>query len=178
MLRRFLFLAVLLAVAPSSFAQERTESTTIILVRHAEKETGQDPSLNADGQVRARALRDALLDADVEALFASQFKRTSETVQSLADTLGLSVEIRPLDSSDVPASARAVAAALAEEYRGHTIVIAGHSNTIPVMASALSGVEIDNLDERDYDNLLIVVLPPNNDPQLIRAKYGAGDVID
>ena len=175
LLSRLALLLLLVAVSAAAVAQT---STVVVLVRHAEKQGGTDPSLSEDGVARATALRDVLLHAGVDALFSSQFRRTVETLEPLADTLGLEVEPRPLESSDVKSSAREVMLLLAEQFRGQTIVIAGHSNTIPTMASALTGMEIEDYDERDYDNLLIVVLNPGSEPQLIRSKYGAPDGFD
>ncbi|NNF57102.1 MAG: histidine phosphatase family protein [Rhodothermaceae bacterium] len=171
-------LLLLIGCAPlQSTAQSAEAPTVFFLVRHAEKQAGSDPSLTPEGRARATALRDALIEAHVDHVVASQFARTRETAQPLADTLGLPVEARPLDTADVVASAQAVVLALAENYRGQTIVVAGHSNTIPAMVGALMGTDLPEWDERDYDNLMIVLLPPDEPPQLIRARYGAPDPV-
>ena len=181
MLRHTLLLSLLLLVgcAPlHTTAQPAADAPTVFfLVRHAEKQAGADPSLTPEGQARATALHDALMEARVDHLVASQFARTQETVQPLADALGFAVETRPLDTADVMGSARAVVLALAEEYRGKTVLVAGHSNTIPAMVGALMGTEMDEWDERDYDNLMIVILPSDGTPRLIRAHYGAMDPV-
>ncbi len=150
----------------------------MLLVRHAEKQTGPDPSLSEEGRVRALALRELLISAGVDVLVASQFKRTSETLQPLADTLGLEIVIRPLDTADVGASAREVVRGLADEFVGQTILIAGHSNTIPAMASALTGEEMPEFDERDYDNLLILSPMDGAASRAVRLHFGAPDGVD
>ncbi|MDX1440592.1 MAG: phosphoglycerate mutase family protein [Rubricoccaceae bacterium] len=179
-MRITLFLFLLVAVSSvSAFAQEDIADTTVvILVRHAEKESGQDPSLNAAGQSRALALRDSLLAYDIDVLVASQFKRTAETLEPLATTLGLTVIVRPLESSAAAASARSVALQLVEEFAGRTIVVAGHSNTVPAMVSALAGRPMSELDERDYDNLFIVRFAPGGEPGFLHLRYGEPDGVE
>ncbi len=177
-IRNFLLLTLLLTCASGVFAQESADTTVVFLVRHAEKQTGQDPSLTDEGRDRALALRDMLLSYDVEVLVASQFKRTAETLLPLSEMLGIEVHVRPLDTADIATSARAVVRALVEEFQGQTIVIAGHSNTIPVMASALVGIEITEFDERDYDKLLIVRAAPGGEVQLVVRNYGLPDPVE
>ncbi len=170
-------LAALLLLAGLPFSAQAQAPTVFVLVRHAEKGAGSDPSLTEAGRARAEALRDALLGAGVEHVVASQFARAQETVTPLADALGLAVEVRPLEGGDAVAAARAQALALAEGYRGRTVVVAGHSNTIPAMAGALTGADLPEWDEADYDNLLVVTLPPSGPPRLLRARYGAADPV-
>ena len=55
-------------------------------------------------------------------------------------------------------------------------MIAGHSNTIPRMVNALTGLPLGDLDEADYDNLF-VVLHDGTDGRLIRSRFGAADAI-
>ncbi len=46
-----------------------------------------------------------------------------------------------------------------QKFAGGTIVIAGHSNTVPGLANYLTGKnELQNFDDTDYDNLLIVTV--------------------
>ena len=54
-------------------------ATTVLLVRHAEKETGRDPGLTAAGQARARALVEVAKGAGVSAIYHTQLERTRLT---------------------------------------------------------------------------------------------------
>lgn len=176
-------LAVLLGgcaprVAPTSLASDETP-TVLVLVRHAEKaaEPAADPPLTVAGEARARALADALADAGVEAVVASQFRRTMETGAPLADRLGVEVETRPL-TGDPAEAARTLALDLAVEYRGRTVLVVGHSNTIPTMVNALTGLSLVDLDDSDYDGLYVVVLDgggPGASARLVHAQVGAPD---
>ena len=83
---------------------ESQATTTIIFVRHAEKElnVGDDPGLSDAGRRRVAELTRQLIDADVvagiDAIYSTPFKRTRETVQPLADALKL--EVNEYDAAD------------------------------------------------------------------------------
>src|SRR6267378_496425 len=65
--------------------------TTVILVRHAEKvidPNNSDPDLSPAGQVRAQELARMFGDSGINAIYATQYKRTQESVRPLADRLG------------------------------------------------------------------------------------------
>jgi phosphohistidine phosphatase SixA len=78
-----------------------TAATTIVVVRHAEKSMDHptDPSLSEAGRERARALAAALQGTGVSAIYTTQYKRTRETAQPLADELGISISERPASSA-------------------------------------------------------------------------------
>jgi phosphohistidine phosphatase SixA len=121
---------------------------TAILLRHAEKEAGddpkappeKDPALSAAGRERARALLKLLARAEATHLFASEYRRTRETLAPIA-------EARSLEIENVPA---AELARLVERLRalpaGSVAVVAGHSNTVPGIALALGGRVQDLVD--------------------------------
>ncbi|HYE58136.1 MAG TPA: histidine phosphatase family protein [Rhodothermales bacterium] len=149
--------------------------TTIFLVRHAERAPGQgDVPLSEVGRLRALALRDSLLRRGVSAIVVSQWRRTADTAQPLAEATGVPVTARPLDMFDVKGSARAVAMALAAEHAGRTVLVVGHSNTIPAMVSALTGTERADLNDGDYDGLYVVRIT-GGQATVTRLRYGADD---
>src|SRR5215468_10133877 len=102
--------------------------TTVILVRHAEKvidPNNPDVDLSAVGQTRAQELVRVLGGTGVSGIYATQYKRTQQTVKPLADKLGLPVTV--VDSkktADLIAQIRA-------RYSGQTVFVAGHNNTVP-----------------------------------------------
>src|SRR5258707_12099568 len=76
------------------FATFRRPVTTVILVRHAEKiidPNNADPDLSPAGQARAQELVRMFGDTGINAIYATQYKRTQQTVKPLADRLGLPV---------------------------------------------------------------------------------------
>src|SRR6266540_2414733 len=94
MLRRLLLALALLAPAPAGPLPAQGGPITVFIVRHAEKGPGTpDPSLTDAGRRRAAELARAVGDAHPSALFATEFKRTQETLAPLATATGLSVTV-------------------------------------------------------------------------------------
>ncbi|MBS3746453.1 MAG: histidine phosphatase family protein, partial [Wenzhouxiangellaceae bacterium] len=148
-------------------------STTVIVVRHAEKvDDSRDPALSEAGLERAQALAAALEHAGVDAAYASQYRRTRLTAAPTAESAGLAVQIEPIEG-DIPAWAQDFAAALAQHHAGETVLVAGHSNTVPPLVAALCGCEVDPLAEDDYDRLFVIQRVGEVNPALITARYGA-----
>lgn len=139
------------------------------LVRHAEKQTGDDPALTAAGETRADALADLLIDAEIERIHSSDYRRTRDTAAPLAAHLDLPVEL--YDPRDLPG----LAAQLKAEGGRHLVV--GHSNTTPPLAEALGGDGGDPIVEAtEYDRLYVVTVGPDGTVTSTLLRYGAGEV--
>ncbi len=171
-------LAVLLVASAALYAHDPAPSsppgaTTVVLVRHAEKATDdpRDPSLSAAGQKRAEALAAVLEAADVKAAYSTQFKRTRATAEPLARHLGLSIVERPI-TGDASAYARDLAREVLAQQAGKTVLIVGHSNTVPELVKAFSGAAVAPLTEAEYDHLFVVVVPPTGAARLFKTRYG------
>jgi phosphohistidine phosphatase SixA len=173
---RILMTAVLihLAVLGWAWAEGAPETTTtIILVRHAEKQAqAGDPPLSSAGQARAEALARMLADAGVIGLSATPYRRTRLTLEPLAERIGLEVEIDPVDLSDPERYAAELAGSLLERFRGGVVVVAGHSNTIPLLLEALGVTGPGNLDEDEYDDLFVVYVATGAPPSVLHLHYG------
>lgn len=131
--------------------EDPTDPTTLFLVRHAEKASDgtTDPLLTEKGYARARALRDMLYAAGIDAIYSTNFKRTRLTAQPLADTLGIAIQTYPPFDS-------AWTSALAVRHAGEQILIVGHSNTTPALVNHLAGSNYKQLEEMEYDKLFVV----------------------
>jgi broad specificity phosphatase PhoE len=149
-------------------------ATTILLVRHAEKLTdGRDPALSPEGRSRAEELARVLADSAPDALWASQFRRARETLEPLSAALGLEIAVDPIEGGDVQGWADATARRLRREYGGRTVVIAGHSNTVPALIGALGIAGVPQIGEGDYDDLFVVGLDSGGGARLLHLHYGA-----
>lgn len=128
-----------------------TSPHEIFLVRHAEKQTGDDPSLTAEGQSRAETLAEILADKGLTQIYSTNTKRTLETAAPIAALTGLTVEL--YDPRDLDA----FAADLKANPGVHLVV--GHSNTTPGLALALGGDPGTAIDEAtEYDRLYVIDL--------------------
>ncbi len=178
-----LLLALLLAPALAALSGEPPGqapaagpgATTVVLVRHAEKaDSSQDPALSAAGQRRAEALAAALDGAEVGAVYVSQFRRTRLTAGPLLGRLGLAAQERPV-GDDVAASARELATEVLTRQAGKTVLIVGHSNTVPEMVKAFSGLTVAPIADSEFDHLFVLVVPPGGTgaARLVKTRYGA-----
>src|SRR5438552_17984490 len=78
------------------FATFRRPVTTVILIRHAEKNiepNNPDPDLSPAGQARAQELVRMFGDTGINAIYAKQYKRTQQSVKPQAVQLGLSITL-------------------------------------------------------------------------------------
>jgi len=173
----FLALAILLsgcvAPAPTPATPDAVSATTILLVRHTEKErTGSDPPLTAAGHERARRLAAACADAGLSAIYTSAKIRTKQTAAPLAERLGLTPIVIPGDE-DPPRRARALAAHIFENHAGETILIVGHSHTLPDTLKTLGVRNVPKIGRNEFDSLYVVVVTsPGAAATLVRARYG------
>jgi broad specificity phosphatase PhoE len=159
-----------LALPATAAAQE---PTVVVLVRHGEKAAsgGQDPELSEAGTARAAALAAALADAGVDAVVTTNLRRTRLTAGPLLRELKLSPEVVPAGGAD---HAKAVADAV-RRHAGQTVLVVGHSNTVPAIITALGAPPMDELCDHEYSNLFVVVLRPGGEPTLVQSRYGAPD---
>ena len=158
-----------LACQTSSMNVQIDEMTTVILVRHAEKELdGEDPELTPSGADRALALAHVLGEVNVSAVYATPFARTRNTALPLANLLGLEVT--------VVATGQSFAADMADivrnEHPGGTVVIVSHSNTTPAIIGELGVTPIPTIDDDEYDDLYVVTITSTGLVSLLPLRYG------
>jgi broad specificity phosphatase PhoE len=151
-------------------------TTTVIVVRHAEKaaEPAADPPLTVAGAARAQALVEALRDVPVRAVISTDFARTRSTVAPIAARLGLTTQLVDARARD---HVRHVASDVLARYRGETVLVAGHSNTVPDIVAALGAPKPANICDSEYDNLYVVRVPASGAATVERRKYGAASVL-
>lgn len=163
-----LFLLLLTFFDTSSvFAQTKvaaqTLEPTIILFRHAEKiDTSRDPDLSTIGIERSKTLYHMLKDLAITEIYSTSYKRTMQTVQPIADSLGISITLyNPQDLTGF--------AQILKEKSG-VILVSGHSNTTPKVTSLLLDSEVASINEDEYDNLFIITSAATN-PVLTKLRY-------
>jgi broad specificity phosphatase PhoE len=156
--------------AHAAAAAPDTSLSTVILVRHAEKNEhppGGDAGLNTKGLLRARELARVLSGAGVRAVYASQFGRAQRTAAPLAQAIGDSVRV--YDANHLEDLARRVRA----EGHGGTVVIVGHGDTIGPTIEALTGKALGANEPVPYDGMWILTLREGGSYSLLRLRYGA-----
>lgn len=152
-------------------AAEASAITTVVLVRHAEKaaEPEQDPPLTGAGVIRARELLDALGEADVAAIYSTNYARTRSTARPLSDATGVPVTVIEDARTFIPQVAQHVRT----RHAGDVVVVVGHSNTIGNTLEALGAANIGDLPDEAYDRVYIVLLQEGAPTRVIKARFGA-----
>ena len=184
---RLIFLSLLvisgsLASADRVLAQDQFSPITIFIVRHAEKaETPpQDPPLSEKGSRRAAELARVLSASHIKAVYTSQFQRTRLTGETVAKQSGASTEAFVLKSD--PANPRRISDQSTQEsatkllaHVGESVLVVGHTNSIPDLIKALGGGSVAAIDEKTYDDLFIVTVFAKGQAQVAHLKYGAAE---
>jgi 2,3-bisphosphoglycerate-dependent phosphoglycerate mutase len=149
---RFLIIALFLLLAGQAAAQKHK---TIILIRHAEKDTSEsadqmNPPLSAPGKERAEKLVKRIGKFHPGAIYSTDYNRTRETVEPLSKKRG-----KPIQIYDASKPRDLVDAIMKSDIK--RFVIVGHSNTIPPLANLLAGKELfKNLEDTEHSVIWIV----------------------
>jgi 2,3-bisphosphoglycerate-dependent phosphoglycerate mutase len=146
-------------------------STTVIVIRHAEKEAVEpDPALSEAGQARAmllvRMFGAVQGTGRVDAIYTSPALRNRQTAAPLAARLGLTPIVAAADDP------KALARRALRDNSGKRVMIVGHSNTVAELVSALSGLDdIPKIDEHDFSTMYIVTVPRIGSANVLRLSY-------
>jgi broad specificity phosphatase PhoE len=162
-------LTVLLLAAVRVSLYLFSTTTTVVLVRHAEKsppESGPDPVLSAEGQERALRLARLLGEADVAAVYASDTRRAQLTASPLAARLGVTVTTRP--GNDVGG----LLDDIGEYHQGERVVVIGHSNTVPALVEQLTRGRAEvTMSDDEFDAVYVVTVTRFGPASVLRLRY-------
>lgn len=160
-------------------------TTTIIMVRDAERNEGLDPPLNEEGLIRAEALADELEDGGVTAVSYPNFIRNRQTADPLAERSGATRrEYGTLEVGDTKALANNFVAEVLRNQAGGAVVWIG--NTGPF----IEGVQSGNLQEiyarlggtgdppTKYKSLYTIVLHDDLPPTITEDTFGGTSSLD
>ena len=145
-----LILLLLCCCFASACANLQDDNYTLYLVRHSEKQAdgSHDPALSGTGRNRSEQLANWFQDTDIEDIWSSDYRRSRDTAAPLLSTLGL--ELKLYDPLDLPALVSELL-----ENRNNAVIV-GHSNTTPELARLLCHCVIADMDESEYDRLIVV----------------------
>ncbi|HEV7446384.1 MAG TPA: phosphoglycerate mutase family protein [Steroidobacteraceae bacterium] len=163
-----LFLAALVA-----FFLYRSASTTtvVVLARHAEKDLSsiQDPPLSAEGEQRAERLAQMFGRSKgvgrIDAIYVSDARRTQQTAAPLAERLGKHAVVVPA------ADTKGLVTRVMHEHEGGTVLIIGHSNTVPELIHELGDIDVPPFGDDEYDTLYVLSIPSFGQASLLRMEY-------
>jgi broad specificity phosphatase PhoE len=147
-------------IANIVLAQEST--TTIYLLRHAEKAADgtADPGISDAGRERTKAWGEYFKDKKIKSYYSTKYKRAVETA-SWTGTYTLpnpgvpgtttSLNLRNYDPMTFSLND------VAQKHKAESIVIVGHSNTIPTLVNNFIGDrKYPDMQENEFGNLYII----------------------
>jgi phosphohistidine phosphatase SixA len=168
-----LAMGVLAALVASFVYWHSTTTTTIVLVRHAEKELGaiSDAPLSPEGEQRADRLAQMFGDAEpfgrIQRIYVTNTRRTQQTALRLSQRLGINTEVL-----DAKTAAADLAQRVLGENRGGRALIVGHSNTVPDIVKELTGDKnVPPIGEDEFGTLYVVTVPSIGPATVLRMKY-------
>ena len=141
----------MLVLSAYAFAQDKT----IVLVRHAEKDSAQnsaggDDPLSAAGRERVDRLWKLVKKYKPHEIFATNYRRTRETVEPIAARRKKTVQ-----TYDPAKQAELVSQIMASKTEHY--LIAGHSNTVPALANLLAKKDVfKQLADSEYGVVWVV----------------------
>ncbi|MBK9796500.1 MAG: histidine phosphatase family protein [Holophagaceae bacterium] len=159
----------LLFILLSPVFQLGARETTVVLLRHAERESlwDGDSPLSPAGQRRIQLLVPLLEAFRPTTLYTSDLARTQQTLAPLAARLGLKPLIRSKgDSATLPAE-------ILRDHRGETLVVCWHHDLMKKLVRGLGvkgAVPYWSLDT--YDWLWIVHVPDQGEASLEQRMQG------
>lgn len=128
-----------------------SSKTAIYLVRHGEKLGGADPALTDNGNKRTGDLMRYLKNKNVKRIYVTQYKRTQMTGDSMRLQLGIDT---------VHYKAEESGADLFNKIAAHgdfnkTILIIGHSNTVPdyIKKAGVANHPVTDIPDNEFDNI-------------------------
>ncbi len=171
-------LASVFLVAP----QEEFKPITVYLVRHAERadEPRQDPPLTEKGTARAQELARILGNANIKAIITSQFSRTKLTADPLAKqanvvVTSITLSLSPSNPRMISEQSTAEVTNKILERGGESVLVVGHSNSIPDVIKKLGGDVSPAIDEKRFDDLFVVTVYAKGKAKVAHMKYGAAE---
>ena len=161
---------IILILFFSSLCISNQKVTKIFFVRHAEKALNikKDPPLNEKGIERANELAYIMQKIEFADFFSTPYKRTVDTLKPLADSKNKKI-IRYN-----PGEMKVFLKRILKDYKGKTVIISGHSNTVPQMLNfLLNKQKFQAMDDSTYDNLFLVCAGSIGDIEVVNLKFGA-----
>ena len=166
------------SVKPDSVLSPPGTTTTVILVRHAERAKEQgDSALTPAGRQRAQDLAAALGDTEITAIYSPDRGRNRETVQPLATHLGVTITLIPeARLSDTRRFADEFVQEVLSKHAGGVVVWVGNKSPVGIWGGNLKEIYRRFGGTGDppgqYDDLFIITVPDQGAVRVKKTTYG------
>lgn len=152
-----------------AMAQHSYGKTVIYIVRHAEKDTGNNPGLTTAGQQRAGDLMRYLRHKNIHRIYTTNYRRNDMT----ADSLRLQLHIDTVHYSPKATSAKLFEMIKANADLNTHILFIGHSNTVPLLLKnfGYNDYPYSDLADNAFDDIFKLRFKKNK-VKMKHKKYG------
>jgi broad specificity phosphatase PhoE len=140
--------AILLLALAACFpeAPQVPAGPSYYVMRHLNTQPGvRDAELTAEGQRNAQAMVDWFRNDPPSVIYVSNTRRAQQTAAPLAAALGITPKI--YDPANSPALAQMVKAETG------TVLVVGHSNTVPDIVQQLGGTRPEPIGEAQFGDI-------------------------
>jgi broad specificity phosphatase PhoE len=197
--------ALLLVLCGIIIVYWKGSTTVVLVVRHAERVDSTTPAptptpctasascalptsgstanppLSSVGETRRDELAHVVEDAGIQAIYASCFCRTQQTVATAATNLSLTTNLVSQHAADGTADVTDLVQRINTDNVGQKILVAGHQSTVKKLIEDLGGGTIDDITDNEFDNLYVVTIYRGwwrfgwfgKRVRVVRLKYGA-----
>ena len=155
--------------------------TTYYVIRHAERNPGDDPPLNDEGAARAERLADALEQAGIDEIVTTSFIRGQQTAQPLSNRTDAPMAVAPFEKAATPWPEFALDVAAWQRERevaGATYLMIGHSGGYNTTLLEKLGAPSSGTLAEAYQDLVILVREPDGSVKLSILQYGGESSLD
>ena len=162
----FLLLGCSLGCTGSKVHSKPGPTTTVILIRHAERDNFFN--ITAQGRKRAKALVDAAEDLGITAIYSPNLERNLNTVTPLADHLGIDITLTPKINKKLVDK---MIGEILTKHKGEVVLIVGNgSGNLRALHHRLGGTGDGPY---PYGDLYIYSIPDQGPVNVIKSRYGS-----
>jgi hypothetical protein len=162
----FLMLGFLIGNAGSEVSSKPGTTTTVILIRHAERDNFFN--ITAQGRERAKALVDAVKDMGVTAIYSPDLERNLDTVTPLANHLGIDITLTPRISKPVVDK---IVSEFLSKHTGEVVLLVGNgSGNLRALHQRLGGTGDGPY---QYGDLYIYSISAQEQVKVIKSRFGS-----
>lgn len=135
-----------------SIGYSQSETTTIYFIRHAEKaDSSQNPEPSEEGIKRSVRWTKFFEKTPIDVFYTTLTRRAQMTVSTIATSKQKDVIFYDFSKFSLKETI--------EKHSGKSILIVGHSNTIPKQINDFLGEEIyQQIDENEFGNLYTITV--------------------
>jgi hypothetical protein len=162
----FLLLGCSVGYAGSKVDSKPGTTTTIILIRHAERDNFFN--ITAQGRERAKALVDAVSDMGIKAIYSPDLERNLDTVTPLANHLGIDITLTPRISKPM---VNKIVREILTKHTGEVVLLVGNgSGNLRSLHQRLGGT---GEGPYQYGDLYIYTIPDQGPVIVVKSRFGS-----